>query len=219
MTPLFIEDFANRRRQVRHYALSVAAAERAAPVLASRSKEGRLLTLRAGTFLVLYNLVEASARAAVEAIHDRITTEQVPFELLSETIRIEVIRRFKAKADPDVHHALVDLPSAFVAVALDQSIELSGNVDARSVRVLGESYGFSCATNKLRTRDGADLLTIKTNRNDLAHGRKTFEEVGRNYPAGDLLPLARRSIGFMEEILGNVAAYLEAREYIRPDAR
>ena len=215
----FIEDFNNRRRQVRHYLLTVASAERTAAGPVSRAREGRLLTLRAGTFLVLYNLVEASTRAAIEAIHDRVTTEQVQFETLVESIRKEVVRRFKANADPAIHYSLSDLPSSFVAVALDQSVELSGNVDARKIRELGEEYSFSSLTDASRTRGGSDLLTIKTNRNDLAHGRKTFEEVGRNYPAGDLLLITRRSLAYMEGWLGNVSTYLNDKGYLREEDR
>lgn len=220
MTANFVADFANRRRQVRHYVLSVALAERATLIgSASRSSEGRLLTLRAGTFLVLYNLVEASTRGAMEAIHDRIVTEQIPFERLAEPLRREVVRRFRAHADPSIHYAMSDLPSAFVGVALDCSVELAGNVDAKAIREIAQTYGFSCVTNKDYTRNGADLLTIKTNRNDLAHGNKTFEEVGRDYPAGDLTALARRSMAYIDGILGNVAAYIDAADYLRPEAK
>lgn len=216
----FVEDFDNRRRQVRHYVLSVASAERAAQIgTSSRAREGRLMTLRAGTFLVLYNLIEASTRATVEAIHDRIVTEQVPFDRLAEALKREVVRRFINRADPAIHHAMSDLPAQFVSVALDLSVHLAGNVDARVIRDFGAIYGFSCETNRARTHNGADLLTIKDNRNDLAHGRKTFEEVGRDYPAGELLPLARRSLGFMEGVLGNVSGYMDDKGYLRADAR
>ena len=124
-------------------------------------------------------------------------TEQVPFELLTLGLRTEVVRRFKRDADPAIHHAMTDLPSAFVGVALDQGIKLSGNVDARFIRELASCYGFSCDTANDKTWGGSDLVTIKSNRNALAHGEQTFEEVGRDYPAQELLALSRRSLSFM----------------------
>jgi hypothetical protein len=173
-----------------------------------------LLTLRAGTFLVLYNLIEATTRGAVEAIHDKITTSEVPFTLLTLSLRKEVVRLFKKGADPARDHSMDDFPSAFVAVALDQSVKLSGSVDAKAIRELSDCYGFSSQTDKNLTYNGHDLLTIKSNRNDLAHGRKTFEQVGREYPSTELHLLARRSMRYMDGILRNIATYLDGEDYL-----
>lgn len=214
--PLF-QDFADRKRQVRHYLAIVLRAEKMATVGAtSRAQERRLLMLRAGTFLLLYNLIEATTRGAVEAIHDRITTEQVPFENLNQTLRREMIKRFKQRADPAVHHSLKDFPSAFVGVALDAGVMLAGNVDARYIRELSTIYGFSHHTDKDRTWGGSDLVTVKDNRNALSHGRKTYEEVGRDYPSRELSVLTRRSLAYMGEVLANVSMYLDQRGYLRP---
>lgn len=218
MTTSFLSDFGDRRRQVHHYLAIVLSVERKTGLGESRARERRLLTLRAGTFLLLYNLIEATTRGAIEAIHDRIVTDQVPFGSLTQPLRREVVRRFKLGADPAVNHTMGDFPCEFVAVALDQGIKLAGNVDARYIRELGACYGFSCDTLTEKTWGGADLVTIKTNRNDLAHGEKTFEEVGRDYPSRELLALSRRSMSFMGQILENVRAHLDAKGYLDPPA-
>lgn len=216
----FLADFGERRRQVRHYLSSVAQAEREAKIaVATRIQEGRLLALRAGTFLILYNLVEATTRAAIAAIHDNITTNRSPVSVLTLNLRKEVIRLFKKGADPARDHTLTDFPADFVAIALDQAHNLAGIVDARLIRQLGERYGFSCQTMKEVTRDGVDLLTIKNNRNDLAHGTKTFEEVGRDYTSIELLLLSRRSMHYMNGILNNVARYLDGKAYLENPER
>jgi hypothetical protein len=217
MTSSFLSDFDDRKRQVRHYLAIVLSAERIATAGAtSRAHQRRLLTLRAGTFLIVYNLIEATTRGAVEAIHDRITTERVAFSDLTLGLRTEVVRRFKQDADPAVNHTMSDFPSGFVAVALDREVRLSGNVDARFIRTLADCYGFSCATAKDKTWGGADLVTVKSKRNDLAHGLQTFEEVGRDYPARELVAITRRSLSFMGEILKNVETYLTSKAYIGP---
>jgi MAE_28990/MAE_18760-like HEPN len=214
MTAAFLSDFEDRRRQVRHYLAIVLTVERMVGLGASRAQERRLLTLRAGTFLLVYNLIEATTRGAIEAIHDKITTEKVPFNQLALGLRKEVVRRFKLDANPSLHHTMDDFPSEFVAIAFDQGVKLAGNVDAKFIRELGECYGFSYQTANERTWAGSDLLTIKSNRNKLAHGRQTFEEVGRDYPSRELLALTRRSLSFMNEILINISDYLERRDYI-----
>jgi hypothetical protein len=214
MSTGFLADFEDRKRQVRHYLAIVVAAERKATLgRTTRTQERRLLTLRAGTFLLLYNLIESTIRRAVDAIHDRIVTEQIPFPALNLQLRKEVIRRFILDAKPDKNHTMSDFPAEFVAIALDQGIKLSGNVDARRIRELAECYGFSSDTDRERTWSGADLLTIKSQRNALAHGFQSYEDVGRDYPAKELLAINRRSISYMREILTNISAYLDGYGY------
>jgi hypothetical protein len=215
MTQNFLLDFEQRRRQVRHYLAVVATIERQAKNAGNRSLEGRLLVLRAGAFLVMYNLVEASIRASIEAIHDKITTSDIQFSALVLSLRRESVRWFKRKANPTEHHTFEDFPAAFVAVALvlEDQFSLSGSVDSRAIRHLGECYGFSCDTSA-PTRGGSDLLSIKRNRNDLAHGLKTYEEVGRDFTATDLILLARRAMRYVAEILKNVDEYLEKGGYL-----
>lgn len=108
MTYTFLDDFEERKRQVRHYLAVVSNTEREAGLGATRVLGGRLLTLRAGAFLVLYNLIEATARGAVDAIHDKITTSEVPFTRLTLSLRKEVIRLFKKSADPATDHTMDD---------------------------------------------------------------------------------------------------------------
>lgn len=211
----FLSGFLDRKRQVRHYLAIVLSVERLSGVgVTKHPQERRLLTLRGGTFLLLYNMIEASARGAIEAIHDTILMEQVPFGHLAEGLRGEMIRRFKRKADPSVHHKMMNLPAEFVSVALSEEVSMAGNVDARYIRQLASVYGFCCETAKDRTWGGVDLLTIKNHRNILAHGQQTFEEVGRDYPTAELISLSRRSIAYMSEILGNISTYIDRRDYL-----
>lgn len=214
MTREFLDDFGERRRQVRHYLSVVLSVERGtSPGSATRSQNRRLMTLRGGTFLLLYNLVEASLRGAVQTIHDEITSTSTPFDKLSDGLRREVVRLFKSTADPQAY-AQKDVPAEFVSLALSYTVKMSGSVDAKSIRAFGKIYGFSCQTDHAKTSGGADLLTIKTNRNDLAHGLKTFEEVGRNYSAKELVEITRRSTQFMLEILTNIDTFLNDSAYV-----
>jgi HEPN superfamily protein len=215
MSDAFVADFEDRRRQVRHYLAIVLAAERRTTIGgASKSHERRLLTLRAGTFLLLYNLIEATLRGAIEAIHDQITTERISFTALTIEIRKEVVRRFILEASPAKNHTMSDFPIEFVSIALDQGVKLSGNVDARLIRKLASVYGFSTVTTTTRTWNGADLVTIKDKRNALSHGFQSYEDIGRDYPARELLAITRRSLTYFGEILRNIAAYLDGQHYM-----
>jgi hypothetical protein len=216
MSAAFLAEFEDRRRQVRHYLAIVLAAERRAAIgKVSKAHERRLLTLRAGSFLLLYNLIEATIRGAIDAIHDQIVTERVSFELLTLEMRKEVMRRFILDATPAKHHTMVEFPIEFVAIALDQGIKLAGNVDARLIRKLSSVYGFSSATSADRTWNGSDLRTVKDKRNALSHGFQSYEDIGRDYPAGELLAITRRSLAYISEILKNISTYLDDQQYMQ----
>jgi hypothetical protein len=210
----FIADFATRRAHVRRYLKIVVRAERegrAGPIRPADAQ--RLNVLRAGTFLILYNLVEASARAIVEAIHDEIVSSKTEFADLRDSLRKEVVRGFKRSGDADLHYTMVHLPTEFVWASLDVERMFSGNVDARLIRNIAEVYGFDAETPRSRTYGGSDLLTIKNLRNDLAHGVKTFDDVGREYPAQQLVGITSRSVAYMEAILKNVSDFLDHAGY------
>ena len=209
-----IDDFNDRKRQVRHYVAIVANAEGSAEGRRiTRVQEQRLLTLRSGTFLVLYNMVEASIRMAIEQIHDAIIQDNTSFESLNESLRKEVLRLFRADTRTEIYKNPVNFPSALVAAALGPEFKIGGNVDARSIRELGKLYGFSTETDRDITWNGSDLLTVKSNRNDLSHGRKSYEEVGRYYTLRDLMHITRRVTIYTRCILNNIDEFIAEDGY------
>jgi hypothetical protein len=215
MAHAFIEEFKNRKRHVRHYLMVVGEAERGATLGASAPTQGRLLTVRAGTFLVLYNLVEATARSCIQAIHDEVSNKKAEFPRLNESLRRRAVKLFRSSSsDSGFNMDLLNFPASFAATALEEAISFGGNIDARKVRELADIYGFSSAVDAVRTRSGRDLITVKKNRNDLAHGDATFEDVGRQYTYKDLLRLSVHSVRYMEGMVNNVASYIDGKQYL-----
>lgn len=213
MTHSFQTEFMDRRNHVKRYLAVVSKTERELQKASWKLSEDRLNVLRAGSFLILYNLIEAAARSSIEAIHDKMKLSQVPFQSLRRSIRREVIKGFKKRGNPDIHRDMIDVPVELVAAALDVDDQFSGNVDARKFREIADIYGFSTASDTRVTHDGAELLTIKNIRNDLAHGLKSYEEVGRDYPIKLLLDIGVRAGAYTAAILNNVARYLDAEEF------
>jgi hypothetical protein len=87
-------------------------------------------------------------------------------------------------------------------------------VDARLIKEIAEKYGFSCKTEPTKTKDGQNLLVVKSNRNDLAHGVKSFEEVGRDQTIEELLEIKQEVIEYLRQILQNIKIYLDNQEYL-----
>jgi hypothetical protein len=218
----FLVEFRERRTQVKRYLAVVAKMERELSWKKERQphSNNRLNVLRAGTFLILYNMIESAARLSVQAIHDDMLEKRISFSQLRRSLRRAVVLGFKRRGNPDLHQDMKNVPLELVTAALDVDEHFSGNVDAKRIREIAELYGFSHATAAVRTRDGADLLTIKTIRNDLAHGTKTYEQVGRDYPIRELLGLSLRATVYIAEILTNVGSYLDNERFLeQPEDR
>ena len=173
-------------------------------------------TLKATGFLLLYNLIESTIRNGIEAIFDDMANRTTSFDNLRKDIKKIVIKNFKNNKSSDnllntINHISLDIISA----SFDKEKLFSGNIDAKRIKATAEAYGFSYKTNARKTQDGNDLLKIKTNRNDLAHGFKSFKEVGKDATAEELLQIKTRVICYLREILQNIEDYILKQEYLK----
>ncbi len=144
-------------------------------------------TLKANGFLLLYNLVESTMRNAIQAIFDELASSKVSFDSVKTELKIIVLQNLKACAPDKVHLKMSNISLDIITAGFDPERLFSGNVDGRLIRETANKYGFSSETKdkddetKKPPNNGDKLLIVKTNRNNLAHGIQSFEEVGRNY--------------------------------------
>lgn len=87
-------------------------------------------------------------------------------------------------------------------------------MDAKIIREIAKKYGFSCRTDCSKTKNGQNLLFVRENRNDLAHGIKSFEEVGRDKTIEELLEIKGEVVEYLRQILENIQDYLDKRQYL-----
>ena len=173
-------------------------------------------TLKATGFLLLYDLIESTIRNAIEAIFDDLTNQKVSFDDLRDEIKKIIIQNFKQnKSSDNLLNTINNIALDIISASFDKEKFFSGNIDARKIKQTAEAYGFSYQTNARKTQNGNELLKIKTNRNDLAHGFKSFEEVGRDATADELLQIKKRVICYLREILQNIENYILKQEYLK----
>ena len=84
-------------------------------------------------------------------------------------------------------------------------------MDARELRETAKRMGVPDRVN----RDGTRLLEIKRNRNDLAHGHKSFLEIGKDTSPDDLIGHVSEAFWYMRGVLGNFCDYLDQKKYLR----
>jgi hypothetical protein len=175
-------------------------------------------TLKATGFLLLYNLVESTMTNAIQTIFDELKNKNISFDDVRDEIKKIIIDNIKDKDNKSTANLLASIQNIsldIISASFNKKRLFSGNVDAREIKDTANTYGFSYKTNAIKTQNGSDLLTVKTNRNDLAHGFKSFEEVGKNATADELLKIQKRVICYLRGILENIEIYLSNEEYLK----
>ena len=57
-------------------------------------------------------------------------------------------------------------------------------------------------------------MTVKNNRNYLAHGIKSLAEVGKDKSADELIKIQNKVVKYLRQILENISIYIDNQEYL-----
>ena len=64
-------------------------------------------------------------------------------------------------------------------------------------------------------KNGTTLVKVKTKRNELAHGKISFSDCGRDISIDELNQIQKDVIAYLEKILNNIEDYIENKSYLR----
>lgn len=224
------DDYDARTSEIERYfdfveLLDVGQQEISKTLAARKLDEGALLkTLKANCFLLLYNLMEAVTKNAVQGLYDHLRAQNADYDNCCDRLKKMVLKNVKREiAALNVQHpneptkpaydkrndAILEvMTGAFIVKNL-----LSGSVDAKSLRELAQDFGFS-PVHGARNRDPKKLLPVKSRRNALAHGDLTFDDVGKDYTVPELKDIKESVFNFMQQFILNVDDYLRNRLYL-----
>ena len=225
MTSALIQDFAERSKEVSKYFIFLKCLEQGAIKLSMNSMDNNpnkikvvdpelLKTLKASGFLLLYNLVESTMRNVIEAIFDKLKSDRISYDQIRPELKKIVLKNLKNRDTDKIFSSITAISMDIINAGFNKEDLFSGNIDGKKIRDTANKYGFSHSTDHAKTGDGTDLLTIKINRNNLAHGVKSFTEVGREKTAGELLVIKNKVIRYLRQILQNIETYLDNAEYL-----
>jgi hypothetical protein len=176
--------------------------------------------LKANACLLLYNLVESSIRNGLSRIYDSIKNDKVNYETLRRELR-ELWVHDEFKPDPmrlpenNAKRALemLDLVVESKYIQFNPKLlPISGNLDADRVRELSTKYGFSQGTSR-SARGGYHLVRVRQERNNLAHGLKSFKECGRDLTLETLIEIKRQVVVYIRQIMRNIQRFVDRRQY------
>lgn len=166
-------------------------------------------TLKANAFLLLYNLLESTLKNSIEAIFDELQGKGVDFDSCRDELRHVVLGNLKRRNIDDIVPDISRIATDLISATFKKDMLFSGNVDGRLVRNTAKEYGFHAPR-----RRSDELLVVKSNRNDLAHGNKTFSEVGREYDMRRIKRITKEVFDYLNELIDNVDTYLENEHYL-----
>ncbi len=228
MTSVLIQDFTERAKEVSKYFIFLKSLEQGTTKLSmgvkidkSRIKEidpELMKTLKASGFLLLYNLVEATMSNIIEAIFDKLKSERISYDEIRPELKKVVLRNLKKRNVSDIHLNIAVISIDIINAGFNKKDLFSGNLDGKEIIKTAKEYGFSYVTDHSKTGNGNDLSTIKDNRNNLAHGVKSFAEIGRDKTADELLEMKNKVIRYLKQILQNIEIYLDNEEYLDSSA-
>lgn len=224
MTSVLIQDFTERSKEVSKYFIFLKSLEQGTTKV-SMSGKGNILknkvidsellkTLKASGFLLLYNLVEATMKNVIEAIFDELKNKGVSYDKIRPELKKVVLKNIKKRNSDEVFSTIVEISVDIITAGFNKKDLFSGNLDGKKIKETAIEYGFSYSTDHSRTGGGNDLLTVKANRNDLAHGVKSFAEIGRDKTANELLEIKNKVIRYLKQILKNIEVYLDNKDYL-----
>jgi hypothetical protein len=172
-------------------------------------------TLKATFYLVLYNLVEATVREGVRSIYHKINDDGLTFLELNEKLQEIWWQSHHESITATSRDSLISKVYEVYCLCKTESSPafkdfiagVSGNLDADGVRSVCRKYGIDIIA------DGRDLKKIKDNRNWLAHGNKSFSEVGKDSTPSELESAMVKVFEFLDCYVKNVTDYLAASKY------
>jgi hypothetical protein len=235
---VLLERFRERLDEVEHYFRMLRAIESSIALMGTPRRKVRLpkvlkdelslKLLKATSFLLLYNLTEATVRDTVEAVWESVgTSGTTPLELKASLRGVWVGAEFRRKdafsASGSTYReatlAILEGAASGTVPRVDfKRVGLGGNIDKSTIDDICAGHGIQFRAPR-NSRAGIDLNDVKGRRNVLAHGEQTFEEVGSRYTVDDLHHMKIRVAAYLRQFVRRVERYVVDRGYRAPEAR
>jgi hypothetical protein len=215
-----LEDLSKREKEIEEYFKLIRFIN--GEVISNESEEQfevtplLIKTLKGAVFLLIYNLIESTMREAISAIHDSISSSSHGYDDIRVSLQKELWKRARSNnitLDDIVSETTSGVSLGFHNATFRPKNLFSGNITREEIKKIARIYGFSERTDARKTAKGERLEEVKNNRNDLAHGNKTFSQVGASNTISELEELYDTVIHYIYEIVDNIMEYVDNKQY------
>lgn len=180
-------------------------------------------TLRSTTYLLLYNLIESTVYNSVTSIFDEISDKGLKyFEIVEEVQKYWLNNIYKhddKKKKETIIETIMNVAVQIfnnTIVLASNDINYGGSLDARTIFDTAKSMRINIVNIQRiydKNKHGLTLQDIKQKRNWLAHGEKSFIEVGSTSSFAQLEEAKEYVFIFLSEFITAVESYIESQHY------
>jgi len=174
--------------------------------------------LKSQAIIIIYNLIEGSVNKGIEYIFDSIADSSLKNHELSEDIRVMWLRYFKLHLDDNGQNKqslenLDKFVNNVVEINLtsfrenNKSYFSSGNLNSDAIKKILKKFSIKSPFPEYQ------LQIVKTDRNFLAHGEKSFTEVSQTKSTSDIDNMKNKTIDYLDKYILRIEDYVNNEKY------
>lgn len=180
-------------------------------------------TLRSTSYLLLYNLIESTIYNSIITIFDEINDSRLKYFEIIEDVQKYWLNNLYKHDDKKRKETIIETIMKIANQIFNDTIELAsnevnygGSLDAQTIFATAKSMKIGVG-NIRRIYDeslhGQILIDVKKKRNWLAHGEKSFIEVGSSSTVSQLVEAKTYICEFLTEYIISVENYILNKEF------
>lgn len=179
-----------------------------------------LRILKSNFLLMLYNMVEACIVSGMMEIYENLKANTNSYSDLISEIQViwsnyEIGKVYSSQGgrkafEGRVQEIINQVISSQPIILRREAFRIGGNFDAKAIKDL-------CDKHRIRyvaSDDDGCLLTVKTKRNNLAHGDESFGDCARDMTLTDLEHIKDEVCNFVKSILDGMKNYNDGKQYL-----
>jgi len=180
-------------------------------------------TLRSTTYLLLYNLIESTVYNSVISIFDEISDKGLKYFDIVEDVQKYWLNNLYKHDDKKRKETIIETIMNVAIQIFNDTIVLAsneinygGSLDAKTIFDTAKSMRIDVGNiHRIydKNKHGQTLIEIKQKRNWLAHGEKSFIEVGSTSSFGQLQEAKGNVFDFLSEFITAVESYISNQQY------
>lgn len=174
--------------------------------------------LKSQAILMLYNLIEGTVNKGITSIFDDINDNSLKHDEASEQVRIMWLRYFKLHLnDNGGHQESLSNINSFISTHVNIDMNIfrennpsyfkAGTLDSVAIKSILKKFAIDFNSSEYK------LQEIKGERNALAHGEKSFIEVGQEKTVADVKNTMTKVIEFLGLYVTEIEKYINEQSY------
>lgn len=169
--------------------------------------------MKGQTLVLLYNMVESTICECLNYIYDAVADDELTYAELTDEMRNMWTASCRREGRTEYNWseaAKMPLKVKFKELA----INTSGSIDIRKIYDAFAKHGCTIVEDK-RDECGRSFLTVKSKRNELAHGNISFSQCGSNYIFQNLDKMKEDILSFLGVVISTTKKFVEDKKYKR----